>query len=171
MIRIIKVAFAIIIIFFLFFFIMNSRIENKLEHENGIIFRRSYSPQILQRITGFNSPDMAEITDLDYERVFAFSLTARDATFLISRFDLKFDRTTSLKNLTNTIKYENLPKLFSLDLADEIWEIYNNSFIKEDLLSIVRGFDNDRAIKKYEITLIINKRIGYCFLRIRAFLV
>lgn len=171
LIRQIKVAFAIVIIIFLFFFVMNSRIENELDNENGIIFRRDYSPHVLQRITGLNSPDLVEITNFDYEREFAFSLSARDAAFLISRFDLKFDRTTSLKNLTNTIKYESLPSLFSIDRTAEIWEIYNNSFIKEDLHSIALGFDKDRAIKKYEITLIINKKIGYCFLRISGFLV
>lgn len=168
-IRIAKVVFAILILFF-YFCIINSKIENKLDKENGIIFRRNYSPLVLQRITGVYSPDLTEITNEDYERKFAFSLSAQDATFLISRFDLKFDRTTSLKNLTNTINYEKLPnKLFPLDRKAEIWEVYSNSFTKEELLSIAHGFDNDRGIKKYEITLIVNKRIGYCFLRIRAF--
>ena len=149
---------------------MTIKMENELDKENGIIFRRNYSPQIIQRITGLNSPDVLEITKWDYERVFAFSLSAQETTFLISRFDLKFDCSISLKNLTNTINYEHLPKLFSIDREEIIWEIYENSLTKKDLFSIVHGFDNDRFIQNYGITLIINKRIGYGFLRIYGFI-
>lgn len=168
MIRLLKVACVIVISFSLWFYIQNRRIERELDKENGIIHRRYYSPQVLQRIIGLNKPDMVQITQYDHERVFAFPLSAQETSFLINRFGLKFDRITSLAALTNTIDYDKVSKLTPIDSKAEIWEIYENSLKKEDVLSIAHGFDNDyRLMHGYAITLIVNEKTDYCFFRIR----
>lgn len=148
----------------------DSKIEEELDNENGIIYRRIHTTETLEQITGFNKPDMVDTSEFIYdlhERIFGFSLSEAEANQLIYRFKLQFCEINSLKNLTNTINYKKIPLVCNSDKSKNDWAIYNKIFTKDELFSIVHGFDSDHGARKYRIELLVNKKINYGFLKIK----